>query len=256
MNRHYISAWMILMLLVNGAAAQTDTVNSKGSVYFRSMRIIGKDTIVEEKRYNLDKPAGDNQFSFRFGDGADTSVFEDIQRDFKFDFNDTLDEGIFGMPFRFQDRHLFEDSVIKRFRLPDPGSEVPGQDFFHYDFREPDMGVFRFPELPGGGMFKTKNFPVFSVEDVAIYPESNSVRNFTIRPLTEAGIFLIEAELSNKRSSFTVYNNRGKLMIKERFRPYEGTFRRVLTLDDLKAGTYFVEVKNGKSIKKKRLTIG
>ncbi|HRZ41439.1 MAG TPA: T9SS type A sorting domain-containing protein [Bacteroidales bacterium] len=251
MKRRILTGFIILATATLALTAQTDTTR-KGSVYFKSIRIIGNDTLVEEK--NMDLDYGTSGFSFRFGDEEDSLSSDDMIREFRFDTPDSLDlNRLFRNP---QWSEPFNsDSLLNHFRFSFPEIEVPGDEPYHFEFRLPDEGSFGYPDNPGQQLIRPGSFPVFSVEDVAIYPESNSVKNFVIRPVPGAGIFLVEADLNNKKSEYTVYDNKGKVLYSEKFRNEGGSFRRVLTLKELGTGTYFVEVKNGRSIKKKRLTL-
>lgn len=251
MKRRILFGIITLATATLALTAQTDTTR-KGSVYFKSIRIIGNDTLVEEK--NIDLDVGTSGFSFRFGDEGDTISSDEIIREFRFDTPDSLD-----LNRLFRDPQWSEpfdtDSLINHFRFSFPDIEVPQTEPYQFEFKLPDQGFFSFPDTHGQQPLWQNRFPVFSVEDVAIYPESNSVKNFVIKPVPTAGIFLIEAELNNKKSEYTVYDNRGKVLYSEKFRNEWGSFRRILTLKELGSGTYFVEVKNGRSIKKKRLTL-
>lgn len=251
MKRRILFGIIILATATLALTAQTDTTR-KGSVYFKSIRIIGNDTLVDEK--NLDLDFGTSGFNFRFGDEEDTLSSDGILREFRFDTPDSLDLNRFfgdpqwSVPFN-------ADSLINQYRFSFPEIDVPQSEPFRFEFKLPDHEFFSYPDIPGQQPFVQNRFPVFSVEDVAIYPEPNSVKNFVIKPVPAAGIFLIEAELNNKKSEYTVYDTKGKVLYSEKFRSEGGSFRRVLSLHELGSGTYFVEIKNGRSIKKKRLTL-
>ncbi len=255
MNRHIITGIILVFIAAFSVTAQTDTTK-KGTAYFKSIRIIGNDTLIEEKNFDFGDEPGQQGFNFRFDTGGDSLFMDGSFRGFRFDSDDSLSfDGMF--PDRITPGiHPFNtDSLLNHFRFSFPEIDIQQGKPFHFEFKIPDGEGFREPVMPGLDLFRQGNFPMFSVEDVAIYPESNTVRNFVIKPVAAAGIFLIEAELSNKKSEYTVYDQRGKVIASERFRSQGGTFKRVLTLQELGSGTYFVEVKNGRSIKKKRLTI-
>jgi hypothetical protein len=234
-----------MLMFVTGVLVygQQDTMRS-GSVYFRTIRITGNDTIVEERHYDMGQP-GRNAFSFRFGDdieegiqgwggavpSADSTEKETIER------------------FSGGER-IFSDSSRIDLRFSLPGMDLPG-----FDFRQFTPDLFRMPDGLIGEGRSTARIPAFSVEDVAIYKENNSVRNFRVRPVPGTPILIVEADLDNKRSVYTVYDNRGNTIHSESLRRIEGEFRRILDLTKMESGTYFVKIKNGNSTKKKRITI-
>lgn len=252
MKWYLITLGIASALLCQNVTAQQDTLK-KGSVYFKSIRIIGNDTIVDEKSYDLDQPGLGQKFSFRFGDDEDTLDGDNPTGFFFHGPEDSVHWELNELPFRNGEQLFDTDSLFRNFQFKIPGWEQ--QEPFRFDFRELNPGQFLTPEglypvVPG-----MQRFPVFSVEDVAIYPESNSVKNFVIRPVQAAGILITEADLNNKRSTYTVYDSKGKVLVQEKFKNIDGKFRRILDLQELKSGTYFVEIKNGRSVKKKRLTI-
>lgn len=242
---------LFLALQVMDVTAQTDTLRS-GSVYFKSMRIIGNDTIVDERQMDLSPSnQGKNSFFFRFGDDTDSlsTGFEGLTPD-----TDSLFREFFTRPFGRMG--LPSDTSQFEFRFRWPEGEGLQTEPFRFDFRDISPELFGSPGMTGPGrLFGFGQTPSFSVEDVAIYPENNSVREFEIKPVPGTSMLLIRANLDNKRSEYTVYDNRGNTITREKLRRIKGEFTRVLSLDELKSGTYFVEIKNGKSTKKKRITV-
>jgi len=243
-----------LMMVPISSLAQADTAMRKGTMHFKSIRIIGNDTLINEQHIDLnEKNRGTNLF-FRFGDDFDTLISG--YQGFGFDSDiDSLLNRFLGRPFHHGEPLFPGDSTMKDFRFRIPQFGMPGTEPFRYEFREIVPDGYRMPEGLGRGGFFGGRVPGYSVEDVAIYPEKNSVRNFEIRPIPGSNMLMIEADLDNKRSVYTVYDNRGKTIQHEKLRRVEGEFRRVLDLGEMKSGTYFVEIKNGRSTKKKRLTI-
>lgn len=237
------------------AQARQDSI-SKGSMYFKSIKIIGNDTIVNERHIDLDDVDGSTNFFFRFGDNDDTLIKEQgntLGLDF---YLDSMMQR-FISPFEKRVPLIPGDTSFNNFHFRIPDFNFPQGETFRFDFRDAQPEIF---QIPNGrhqrGFTGRKGFPSFSVEDVEIYPEDNTVRNFEIRPLPGSNMFLVEAELDNKRTEYTVYNNRGETIYYERLRRIEGgDFRRVLLLDEISPGTYFVEIKNGRSTKKKRVII-
>jgi len=242
---------VFLLMQVLNATAQSDTLRT-GSVFFKSMRIVGNDTLIDERQMDLSPSSqGNNSFFFRFGDDSDTlfSGFERVMPD-----TDSLFREFFARPFGRSGFFSDSNQVEFRFRFPD-GDMQQGEPF-RFDFRELTPDLFMAPGGTGrGGLFGFGQTPSFSVEDVAIYPESNTVREFEIKPVPGGSLLLVKATLDNKRSEYIVYDNRGNTITHEKFRRIKGEFTRVLSLEELKSGTYFVEIKNGKSTKKKRITV-
>lgn len=180
-------------------------------MHFKSIRIIGNDTIVEERQIDLNSGDDGMNFSFRFDGDMDSLIGNESSFRFNFDF-DSLFQEQFQQPFQF--RNFFGEGNIS-------------------------VGT-----------------PTFSVEDVAIYSEKNRVKDFYIKPVPGQNILLVEAKLDNKKTIYSVYDHRGTALVYEKIRRGSGgDFRRVIRMDNLKSGTYFVEIKNGKSIKKKRIIL-
>jgi hypothetical protein len=249
--------WIIIagsLLWGQHASAQQDTLR-RGSMHLKTIRITGNDTLVNERHIDLDGNQRNANLFFRFGDGFDTLIRGDEW--FRFDMEtDSLLKGFFLSPFDrgFPGFPGLDSSIMHpRFRMPDQWlRNVPDMNMYH--FRDINPEGLQIPDQRGWGLLPMRQ-PVFSVEDVAIYPEKNSVKNFNIKPLHGTTVLLIEAELDNKKSVYTVYDQRGKTIHQEKIGRMEGDFRRVLDMSEMKSGTYFVEIKNGKSTKKKRLTI-
>lgn len=234
--------------------AQTDTAMRKGTMHFKSIRIIGNDTLINEQHIDLNEENRGTNLFFRFGDDFDTLISG--YQGFGFDSDiDSLLNRFLGRPFSHGEPLFPGDSTMNGFRFRIPQFGMPGTEPFRYEFREIVPEGYMMPEGFGRGGFIGGRAPNYSVEDVAIYPEDNSVRNFVIRPLAGSRMLIIEADLDNKRSVYSVYDNRGKTIQHEKLRRVDGEFRRILDLGELKSGTYFVEIKNGRSTKKKRLTI-
>jgi hypothetical protein len=250
--------WIIIagsLLAGYYARAQQDTMRS-GSMHLRTIRIIGNDTLVSERHLDLDGEQRNTNLFFRFGDGFDTLVQGEDW--FRFDMDtDSLLKGFFLSPFgrsfpgmQGLDSNLFN----QRSRMPDQWlRNFPDVNMYH--FRDITPEGFQIPDQHGWNSMIQRRQPSFSVEDVAIYPEKNSVKNFIIKPMPGTTVLLVEAELGNKKSVYTVYDQRGNVLQQERIERLEGEFRRVLDMSEMQSGTYFVEIKNGKSTKKKRLTI-
>jgi hypothetical protein len=237
-----------LMLSALMTSAQRDSIGS-GNVFFRSVTITGSDTIINERRFDFDGTGQSGSFTFRFGDGADT-VISGYGGGFNFNATDSLFEQFFTTP--FGRGSFFNDSSWFDFRFSMPDSAMPPNSFRRFS---PD--VFSAPDTWSDmeNVFHTSRKPNFSIEDVEAYKPDNSVKNFVVRPVPGASILMVEADLDNKRSTYTVYDNRGNTIHHERLRRVEGDFKRVIDLSELKSGTYFVQIKNGKSTKKKRITV-
>lgn len=243
-----ISFTICIMISSLAALSQQDSTIHSGSMRLKSIRIIGNDTLVNERHIDLnDQTRGTNLF-FRFGDDFDTLIQGFGGNGFDPDI-DSLLQNFFARPFHHGEQMFPGDSTMRDLRFQIPQFGFPGIEPFRYEFREV------IPDGSGRGGYYRSRIPGFSIEDVAIYPEKNSVRNFEIKPIPGSSMLMVEAELDNKRSVYTVYDNRGKTLHHEKIRRVEGEFRRVLNLDELESGTYFVEIQNGKSTKKKRLTI-
>jgi hypothetical protein len=235
-----------IMLSALMASAQRDSVGS-GSMFFRSVTITGNDTIINEKHIDLDGTGQNGSFTFRFGDGTDTT-FQGFGG--AFNTTDSLFERFMRNPFR--SGGLFGDSSAFDFRFSFPDSGMPED-----QIRRINPDIFNLPHTWSDmeSMFNSPRTPNFSIEDVEVYKPENSVRNFVVRPIPGSQILVVEADLDNKRSTYTVYDNRGNTILHERLRRVEGDFKRVIDLNELKSGTYFVEIKNGKFTKKKRITV-
>jgi hypothetical protein len=251
--KHIATFVVIGSLLTAGSlSAQHDTTRSSGSMHFKTIRIIGNDTVVNEKHINLNPNGGSSSFHFNFEHDFDTLIQEyrgDIQQ------YDTLSDDLFFSPFE-RKSGITIDSMIQQFRFRFPDTEQFGGEQFRFEF--PELTPENLPFLHGnpfGDLFTMNRSPNFSVEDVAIYPETNRVRDFNIKSIPGTNILIIEAKLDNKNTEYTVYDDKGNNIHYEQLKRIEGDFSRILKMDELKNGTYFVEIKNGKSTKKKRITI-
>ncbi|MFO7722658.1 MAG: T9SS type A sorting domain-containing protein [Bacteroidales bacterium] len=247
--------WIIIagtLSLGQYASAQQDTLR-RGSMHLKSIRIIGNDTIVDERHIDLDGNQRDASIFFRFGDGFDTLI--QGEEWFRFDEDtDSLFKGFFRSPFNLSFPGMDTSMMNPRYGMPEQWlRNFPDMNMHH--FREINPETFQMPDQRRWGGYIPMKQPSFSVEDVAIYPKKNSVKNFHIKPLPGTSVLLVEADLDNKKSVYTVYDQLGRTIHQEKIGRMEGDFRRVLDMAELKTGTYFVEIKNGKSTKKKRLTI-
>jgi hypothetical protein len=238
---------VVLLFVAQVVTAQTDTTKS-GSVYFKSIRIIGNDTIIDERQMDLSPSSqGNNSFFFRFGDDSDSMSpgFEGMMPD-----SDSLFREFFARPFGRQGFPSDTARLELKFRFPD--TDTWQGEPFRFDLPE----MFATPGgTTRGGLFGFGHTPTFSIEDVAVYPENNTVKQFEISPVPGTTLLLVRASLDNKKSEYIVYDNRGNTITHEKLRRINGEFVRVLSLDKLQSGTFFVEVKNGKSAKKKRITV-
>ncbi len=245
-----LSFIVFVLLPISTVKAQHDSL-LKGSMHFKSIRIIGNDTIVDERHIGLDPSSGNGNFFFRFGDEGDTLMqgYGETIPD-----SDSILQEYLTRPFGRQ--FLPSDSGQYQFRFRFPDTDMQGANPFGFDFKQISPDIFPFQDgMPGSNFFSFGRTPSFSVEDVEIYPENNTIKDFDIKAVPGTPILIVQANLDNKKSVYNVYDNRGNTIHNEKIRKIEGSFRRVLRLDEMKSGTYFVEIKNGKSTKKKRITI-
>ncbi len=252
MKRYALSGIIFLTCCVLSSTAQVDSLR-KGSMHFKSIRIIGNDTVVNEKHIDLNDSNPGTNFYFRFGDDFDTLI-QDFGVGPDLDI-DSLIHQYFAKPFDRFSPFFPGDSMFSPYRFRFPNYQYPDGEPYWFDYRQIRPEQFQIPEYQDRGRLWPSRIPSFSIEDVAIYPEENSVRNFVIKPVAGSNMLMVEADLDNKRTVYSVYDNRGKVLQYEKLKKVDREFRRVLKLDDLKSGIYFVEIKNGKSTKKKRLTI-
>lgn len=267
MKKVYSIALSLILLTIGSAGfAQVDTTKKK--VVVKTITIMNGDTIIVEKEINSDDHThkkmmkGENMF-FHI-DISDSMMVEGGERmmDVKVIMDSVMKEMTIEMD-AMNNAIFFGDSVTKEIRIKiDTLNKEECKEIFiwkdkggeHYHFENgKEMKVI--PEMHKEIIMMPRMIRNFSVEDVMIDPEVNSIEDFEIRLIPGTNLLMIKAKIDDKKTKYIVTNEEGQELHFESIREISSDFVRILDMEELKSGTYFVLIVNGKSTHKKRIII-
>jgi len=243
-----------LMLLIIPVCGFTQ---SKTSITIKSMTIDNGDTTVSERTYNSD----DDNIILNDSIFGDNNPFIFFNRDYSLDtnFDDNFDRII---------RNEMQDFFQHFNTIP---FDIPGQDNeffsrpFNFDFDSifsSENPVQMIPDTNNQYGQKENSRPYrpikrnsITVENI-IVPDRQTVEGYSITPGDDEGIVKIVFQLDpGKATQLLIKNDRKKQIYKEKIPVSKGVYTRLFDFSTYEAGTYYLELHQGKKISASTITI-